>query len=201
MKYMGKKFFNDKKILPLKHFSDEELKVIENMLIKKINSPATTSAGRLFDAVASIIDLRQRVNYEAQAAMELEFLTSDSNSNENYDFQITEDNSGANNYIIDWEPMIQEILIDKLNKLSLNLLSIKFHNTLSQIILSVAKIVGEEKVALSGGCFQNRYLLERTVNLLEKENFKPYWHQRVPPNDGGISLGQVIYSSFNYNFK
>jgi len=197
----GKEIFNDKNILPLKYFSDEELKVIENMLSKNINSPVTTSAGRLFDAVASIIDLRQKVNYEAQAAMELEFLTSDSNSNETYNFQIIEDKSRENNYIIDWEPMIQEILIDKMNKLSLNLLSIKFHNTLSQIILSVAKMIGEEKIVLSGGCFQNRYLLERTIKLLEKDNFKPYWHQRVPPNDGGISLGQIIYSSFNYNLK
>lgn len=197
----GKEIFNDKNILPLKYFSDEELNVIKNMLVKKINSPVTTSAGRLFDAIASIIDLRQRVNFEAQAAMELEFLTSDSDSDENYDFQITKDDSEGENYIIDWEPMIQEILIDKLNKLSLNLLSIKFHNTLSQIILTIAKMAGKEKVVLSGGCFQNRYLLERTVKLLERENFKPYWHQRVPPNDGGIALGQIIYSSFNYKLK
>jgi hydrogenase maturation protein HypF len=68
----------------------------------------------------------------------------------------------------------------------------KFHNTLVEMILATARHVGASKVALSGGCFQNRYLLERTVRRLTEGGFRPYWHQRVPTNDGGIALGQVM---------
>jgi hydrogenase maturation protein HypF len=71
----------------------------------------------------------------------------------------------------------------------------KFHNTLVEIIVAVARQVGEEKVVLSGGCFQNRYLIERSVQRLIDAGFRPYWHQRVPTNDGGISLGQVMAAS------
>jgi hydrogenase maturation protein HypF len=71
-------------------------------------------------------------------------------------------------------------------------ISAKFHNTLAEIIVAVARRFGPAQVALSGGCFQNRRLLERTVGRLETEGFRPYWHQRVPPNDGGISLGQIV---------
>ena len=199
-KIFGKDIFNDKRILPIKYFSNKELKLIEGMLSRKFNSPETSSVGRLFDAVASILGIRQKVNHEGQAAMELEYLTNGYKTDDCYSYNIIE-NETKNIYVIDWQPTIQELLTEKLNDLSVNLISVKFHNTLSEIILSLAKKVGEEKVVMSGGCFQNRYLLERTVKLLEKENFKPYWHQRVPPNDGGIALGQIIYSSLNYKLK
>jgi hydrogenase maturation protein HypF len=71
-------------------------------------------------------------------------------------------------------------------------ISAKFHNALAESVVAVAKRAGERRVALSGGCFQNRYLTERIVNRLCAEKFQPYWHQRVPPNDGGIALGQII---------
>ena len=171
------------------------------MLTGKFNSPETSSVGRLFDAVASILGIRQKVNHEGQAAMELEYLTNGYSSDESYSFKIIESDANDTGYIIDWQPIIQELLTEKLNDLSVNLISVKFHNTLSEIILNLAKKVGEEKVVMSGGCFQNRYLLEKTVKLLKKENFKPYWHQRVPPNDGGIALGQIIYSSLNCKLK
>jgi hydrogenase maturation protein HypF len=71
-------------------------------------------------------------------------------------------------------------------------ISAKFHNALVEAIIAVAKSTGQNRVVLSGGCFQNRYLTERAVRRLRAEGFRPYWHQRVPPNDGGIALGQVI---------
>ena len=71
-------------------------------------------------------------------------------------------------------------------------ISVKFHHALAEAMVAVAQRVGEERVALSGGCFQNRYLTERSVRRLREEGFRPYWHQRVPPNDGGIALGQVV---------
>jgi len=68
----------------------------------------------------------------------------------------------------------------------------KFHNTLVEMIVAMAKRVGEEQIVLTGGCFQNRYLIERTIQRLRAEGFRPYWHQQIPPNDGGIALGQIM---------
>ena len=94
--------------------------------------------------------------------------------------------------IVDWEPAIIEITADVQGEVPIDKISMKFHNTLTEMIVRVAKIIDEEEVVLSGGCFQNRYLSERTISRLESEGFKPYWHERIPPNDGGIAFGQVI---------
>ena len=88
--------------------------------------------------------------------------------------------------------MISAILTDLDHKVPLGLISAKFHNALADAVVLMARESGQSRVVLSGGCFQNRYLTERTVRRLEAAGFSPYWHQRVPPNDGGISLGQVI---------
>src|SRR6266498_4092345 len=91
-----------------------------------------------------------------------------------------------------WQPMMKEILNDLRRAQSVATISAKFHNTLAEIIVAVAKQIDQEKIVLTGGCFQNRCLTEATTNRLIKEGFRPYWHQRVPPNDGGIALGQII---------
>jgi len=85
-----------------------------------------------------------------------------------------------------------EILIDLRNGQSSGRISAKFHNALTEIILAIARRIGEPRILLTGGCFQNRYLVERAVRRLLDAGFLPYWHQRVPPNDGGIALGQVV---------
>jgi hydrogenase maturation protein HypF len=94
--------------------------------------------------------------------------------------------------ILDWFPAMGEILREAQSGVSVGEIAAKFHNTLAEAIVAVARRFGQERVALSGGCFQNRYLLERTVGRLRAEKFQPYWPQRVPPNDGGIALGQVM---------
>ena len=94
--------------------------------------------------------------------------------------------------VVDWRPMVKDILADVKRHLPVGLISAKFHNTLAEIIIAVAQRVGQPQVALSGGCFQNRYLTVRTAARLEQEGFRPYWHQRIPPNDGGIALGQIV---------
>ena len=179
-------------------FTPTELEVSQQMLVKNINSPTTTSVGRLFDAVASIIGLRQIVKYEGQAAMELEFLTDNIKEKRigDYGFKIKTVKeptiSNQQSLIqIDWSPIVQGILGDIEQQVPHTLISVKFHNTLVEIIIAIAKQIGRQRIVLSGGCFQNRYLTERTVMRLQEEGFRPYWHQRVPPNDGGISLGQV----------
>ena len=183
----GDHAISDRRLPPIASFSEHELVVIRQMLSKGIHSPFTSSAGRLFDAVASILGLRQRVTFEGQAAMELEFAI-EQGIHETYPFKITDSFPS----IVDWAPMIPEILIDLQKGLSLGRLSAKFHNTLTEIILAIARRLEEPRILLTGGCFQNRYLIERSVRRLLDAGFKPYWHQRVPPNDGGIALGQIV---------
>ena len=178
---------SDRRLAPIASFSNSELTVIAQMLSKGINSPLTSSAGRLFDAVASILGLRQRVTFEGQAAMELECAIRP-HIDELYPFEIMNGSPS----IVDWGPMIPEILLDLQKGESVGIISAKFHNTLAEIIVAVARKVGEPRVLLTGGCFQNRFLIERSVRRLSEAGFQPYWHQRVPPNDGGIALGQIV---------
>ncbi len=171
--------------LPLmQSFSEKELQVLIGMLQTGFNSPQTSSIGRLFDAVASLIDLRQTISFEGQAAMELEFTTHGLSDEVHYTCSLAD--------TVDWAPMINELLDDIGNGTGPGLMALKFHNCLVEMIVQVAKKVDVEKVALSGGCFQNRYLTERSIDRLEAEGFRPYWHQRLPPNDGGISVGQLF---------
>ncbi|MCE0499378.1 MAG: carbamoyltransferase HypF [Methylacidiphilales bacterium] len=183
----GGRLFESGDAVPLRDFSRAELTLIRQMLEKGFQSPVTSSAGRLFDAVAALIGLRQRVHFEGQAAMELEFAV-EPGVEASYDFRL----GAGEPAVIDWQPMIEEILEDIKRGQSAGLMAAKFHNTLAEIIVAVARQVGEEKVVLTGGCFQNRRLIERSVERLIDSGFRPYWHQRVPPNDGGISLGQVM---------
>jgi hydrogenase maturation protein HypF len=188
----GDTVFERNNVIPARAFTPEELVVLRQMFVKNINMPVTTSAGRIFDAVASIMGLRQIVQYEGQAAMELEFLTAGVKIQDNYTFSIkNEDGQGHVLGIIDWSSIIMEILNDLHQDIQPAVIAARFHNTLVEIIIAIAKRTKQNRVVLSGGCFQNTYLLEHTVLRLREEGFRPYWHQRVPTNDGGIALGQA----------
>lgn len=195
----GEKVFGMTDLEPVRAFTDPEISVMRKMLAGNLNAPQTSSAGRLFDAVAAIIGLRQKIRFEGQAAMELEFLIDDLETNKNYNFEIKNSESGAQ--IVDWETTIKEIIADRKANIPTKIIAAKFHNTLVEMIVAVAHSTGEKSIALSGGCFQNKYLLERTVRRLGEENFSPYWHQRVPTNDGGIALGQTLAAVRNYKNK
>ncbi len=174
--------------LLIHNFSKSELDTLKTMLNKNINSPVTSSVGRLFDAVASMIGISQRTKFEGQSAMMLEFAV-DESIVDSYEFTIVEGNPS----IINWKPIIYQIITDLKSKVDKSVISAKFHNTLARTILDSVQNIGENKVLLSGGCFQNKILLERTIKLLKSEKIFVYWHQRVPPNDGGISLGQIAF--------
>lgn len=186
----------------IKHLPDNvsgnEAGLLLQMIKKNINSPECSSMGRLFDAVASVLGIRQKVNFEGQAAMELEFLNEGFSSEESYKYAITNDNGVS---VIDWTEVIKHLIEDKENSLSVNIISVKFHNTLVNIIVDIAKRVNENIVALSGGCFQNKYLLESSIKELRKNGFDVYWNKEVPANDGGISLGQIAYFSYFKKIK
>ncbi len=173
-------------------FTNGELALLRQMLEKSVHAPVTSSAGRLFDAVAALIGLRQRASFEGQAAMALEFAVQ-AGSHEAYSFALR---SGTP-LVVDWRPMILEMIEDVRSHEMPSVISAKFHNTLAEIIVSIAYRIGERRVVLSGGCFQNRYLTERTIARLSAEGFQPYWHQRIPPNDGGISLGQIFAATMH----
>ena len=196
----GDKVFKQKILATLAAFSPAELATLKTMLAKKLNSPLTSSVGRLFDAVASLTNLRQQTRFEGQAAMELEFALDDVDIDETYSLPLVTRlpgrSSGAKaghpSFILDWSPMIEAILSDVQKGVAAGKISAKFHHALAEAVVTVAKRTGEPRVVLSGGCFQNRCLTERIVTRLREEKFSPYWHQRVPPNDGGIALGQVV---------
>ncbi|MGZ3392252.1 MAG: Kae1-like domain-containing protein, partial [Isosphaeraceae bacterium] len=97
--------------------------------------------------------------------------------------------------VLDWESLVRDLLADVKGGVPVARIAARFHNALVEGILAVAKQVGEERIVLTGGCFQNRYLTERAVARLRTEGFRPYWHQRIPPNDGGIALGQIVAAS------
>ncbi len=196
---MGNHVFDRKDSVPVRFFNNSEISVLSQMLRKGINSSWTTSVGRLFDAVASLAEIRQYINYEGQAAMELEFAVGSENTCESYPFYISDRtktkvkaHERSQPMIVDWEPLIRGILQDIQDAIPLAMISKKFHNTLAEIVIEIARRVSEKRVVLTGGCFQNRILVERAVQRLRIEGFQPYWHQRIPPNDGGIALGQVV---------
>jgi hydrogenase maturation protein HypF len=181
---------------PVAAFAETDLKVLESLLIRAVNAPRTSSAGRLFDAVASLAGLHQRVRFEGQAAMALQFAADEAVEDEAYEIPISAGQgsspAGPPFQILDWAPMLREILDDIEHAAPAARISARFHNALANAIVAVATRVGHEQVALTGGCFQNALLLERAVRRLRSAGFRPYWHQRIPPNDGGIALGQVV---------
>ena len=192
----------------LRAFSGAELAALRTMLTQGVNSPRTSSVGRLFDAVASLIGLRQRMRFEGQAAMDVEFAADGASGEEPYPLRMEDGGwrmavtaAAASHsalcaphsaFLLDWAPMVQAILADSERGVPAGEMSARFHETLAEAIVAVARRVGEPRVVLSGGCFQNRRLTERAVRRLEADGFRPYWHQRIPPNDGGVALGQVV---------
>jgi hydrogenase maturation protein HypF len=194
------KLFTMKDLESIKAFDPKELKIYKTMLEKNINTPITSSVGRLFDGVASITGLYQKVNFEGQAAMQLEFSINKENKLDIEDYYPIKliDSIENTPIIVDWKDIILGIINDISLKTSLAVISAKFHNSLIQAIIAVCKRFKQETIVLTGGCFQNRYLIEKGVYCLEKEGFKVYFHQRIPPNDAGIALGQILAGSRAY---
>src|SRR5581483_10691895 len=174
-------------LIPLQHFNKGELTLLHQMLTKPVNAPVTSSVGRLFDAAASLTGLRQHASFEGQAAMELEHATQHG-VEDVYPFEIR----GQGTWVVDWQPMFLALIAEVQRGEPVGIMAAKFHNTLAEVVVNIARRAGQPAVVLTGGCFQNKYLTERTVCRLQSAGFRPYWHQRVPPNDGGIALGQVM---------
>ncbi|MGI8917825.1 MAG: carbamoyltransferase HypF [Pyrinomonadaceae bacterium] len=165
---------------------------LNRMIVTRTNSPETSSMGRLFDAVAALLGVRSFINYEGQAAIELEGLV-DAESHGSYQFGVNEVG------VITAREVIREAVADLLNGTLAPTVSARFHRAVARLIAEVAGRVREKRkinrVALSGGVFQNIFLLEESCELLQRRGFEVYTHNQVPANDGGISLGQAAVAN------
>ncbi|MGI9106951.1 MAG: carbamoyltransferase HypF [Pyrinomonadaceae bacterium] len=168
-------------------------RTLRRMIETGTNSPETSSMGRLFDAVASLLGLRNVVNYEGQAAIELETMI-DRQCSGQYEFEIA-----AGGSVIRADAVIRCAVDDLVNGLPPQTVSARFHLGVAALVAAVARRVRDERrlnrVALSGGVFQNMFLLERTCRMLKDDGFEVLTHRRVPTNDGGISLGQAAVAN------
>lgn len=188
-KYYGRNF--DRSVFKfLKDVPEFELDFVIDMLEKNLNCPETSSCGRLFDAVSALINLCTNVSFHAEAPMRLEAAI-DSNCTEFYDFKIRDR--------IDFKKTFEGIITDLNKGVSQGIIAAKFHHTIINIIFAVAEKLRNErglnKIVLSGGSFQNRYILEKVENLLEEHNFEVFSHQKTPSNDGGLALGQIAIAA------
>jgi len=184
----GRGFVAMNDVESIRDFKLGELSMLVAMIERKLNSPLTSSAGRLFDGMSSLLGLAHRSTFEGQAAMMLEYATEGCGSERDYPFEITHDTAP---FVLDWRPAVRAAVHDLRSGVWRGTIASVFHNTLARMILEVCKALGEKRIVLSGGCFQNKYLTERALQLLRREGFDVYWHRDVPPNDGGIALGQI----------
>ena len=177
----------------LKLASDKtDFALLDKIIETRLNSPLSSGLGRLFDGVAAIMNLRRNVSFEGQAAMELEAKAE--LAGETLPFEILHNLDDS--YILDMSLAIRAIVENIFSGKSVEEIASAFHATLTAAFeamsVEMRKLTGINRVALSGGCFQNRILLEGTVTELKKKNFEVYYHIQVPANDGGVSLGQAI---------
>lgn len=175
------------------YFTPPELKILLQMLEKNINSPLTSSVGRLFDGISCLLKPTDKITFEGQKAMELEYMTNDYLTSETYPFHWQYELNKCN--YINWYPLIKNIIQDYQQKKPSSLISAKFHQTLIKIIVTISQAIDIKNIVLAGGCFQNKYLLENTINALEKEKFKPHWNQKIPLNDAGLAVGQLTINN------
>jgi hydrogenase maturation protein HypF len=189
----GDAIFSWEWLAPVRSFAGHERRLLAAMLTKGVNTPVTTSMGRLFDGVAALIGLHQRVSFEGQAAMALEHCAAPGEGGAHV-FDIV-DGAGGAPATIDWAPTITGILTDLRDGDDPAIIATRFHNALVAMGVAVALRVGHPQVALSGGCFQNRRLTETLADRLRGADFDVLLHRQVPPNDGGVSLGQVMVAA------
>ena len=185
----------------LSQIDPAEIALIQRQIQAGLNSPLTSSMGRLFDAVSALLGVRGEIDYEGQAAVELEMIAYDDNDkvgNKGYPYSIIE-RDGVR--IVQLKELLSAIVKDLHQGLSSATISAKFHNTVAQMVCEVCQLIARstaiKQVALSGGVFQNRLLLRKVVLLLESAGFLVLTHRQVPCNDGGISLGQAVIANFS----
>ncbi|WP_017302921.1 carbamoyltransferase HypF [Spirulina subsalsa] len=176
----------------LEPFSPSEQSILATSLAQGLNCPLTSSIGRLFDGVASLTKLCQKASFEGQGAMQFEFSLPEHPRAESYPLPWRD----ISPLQLDWHPLILALLEDLKLNIPLSEVSAKFHNSLIDSIGAIAQQIGVNRIVLSGGCFQNKYLLETGVTRLREQGFQVYFPVVCPPNDGGIAFGQIVAARF-----
>jgi hydrogenase maturation protein HypF len=170
-------------------------RVLSQAADRGLNAPLTSSVGRLFDAIASLLGLRDRISFEGQAAMELEALA-DRDADLIYPTTVTE---GDGSIVVHTTDVVRGVVEDLLRQAPASLIAARFHATLADVLARVCECVRERTglavVALSGGVFQNAWLLQAAMGRLEAAGFRVYTHRQVPTNDGGLALGQAAIAA------
>lgn len=169
------------------YFTEQEQTTIAHMLKSGLNAPWTSSMGRLFDGFAALAGQRQVASYEGQGAAEFEWAADGCEARAAYEFPLR----GG---VLDWQPALEAMLEDRAKGVPAGEISSAFHAGLAQAIVEAARKFGTSRIALTGGCFQNKRLTEAAVGGLRKAGFEPLWHRLAPPNDGAIALGQAVWA-------
>jgi len=177
----GKDIYRLSEVQTLKSLTDKEMEIMFRVWEKGVNSPLSSSAGRLFDAAASIIGIRQTLSYEGQSGMIME----------NYYRWDIEDHYPVDlrDGVIDWRPLFDALINDRSE---IDIKITRFINSLGKVVLRIVDEYSDIPSGLTGGVFQNRFLTEKILRMAEKRGLKIFTHKKVPPNDGGISLGQLL---------
>jgi len=196
---MGEEDFSGLNFSCLDGVSEQDRSLLHKMLERRINAPLTSSCGRLFDAVAALLGLRSRVTYEGQAAIELEAMAEQAETDQSYKHMITR---STESLILDLRPVLQGILDDLAAGKTQPFIARCFHNTIATATAAMCENIraesGLNRVVLSGGAFQNKLLAEGTVNRLDEKGFQVFTHRLVPPNDGGLALGQAVVAGVRH---
>jgi hydrogenase maturation protein HypF len=184
----------------LSRVPSKKLSTVRSMIEQGVNTVQTSACGRLFDAVASLAGVRDEVNFEAQAAIELE-MAALPGIDAKYPFDV----SGGDVWEVDLRPAVEAIVRDVVARQPTGWISAAFHNTMAAVIVEVAQRIraaeGIRRICLTGGTFQNMYLLELSVAALRARNFDVFLHAQTPPNDGGISLGQAVIANHAFQSR
>ena len=188
--------------LPSWKATDDQRAQLAGLLRSGVASPWTTSMGRLFDAVASLTGLCHQVSFEGQAAMAVQFAAeqeweASGARREGYPIDLVPSESSDTRWIVEWRPMISAVLDDLRRGHRPELITARFHVGLAEGAVRVAQSAGLPRVVLTGGCFQNPLLLSLVRRRLEMAGFTVYSHSLVPPNDGGLSLGQAVVAAYS----
>jgi len=178
---------------PVAAFAPSERALLATMLSRGVNAPLTSSAGRLFDAVAAILGLCQMSSFEGEAAMAVEFAAERASNTVRLPPAILREK--MRRLVVDWRLLMRVLVRERMAGTAPEPLAAALHEGLTEAIVDVARRVGLRRVVLTGGCFQNALLTERTVGALRAAGFEPYWHKCIPPNDGGLAAGQVAFAA------
>ena len=188
--------FEDSLLAERWNFSEAEKSLLKSALKKHINVPRTSSVGRLFDAVASILGICQVATYQEEAPAALEGYADRANGTRAYTMPVRQDDCGA--YLLDWQPLMTQIVGDVIQDEDLAAIAHGFHVALARGIAEIAKIAQLENAVLTGGVFQNALLSSLAEKFLQDAGMKVYTHSFVPAGDGGLAVGQALYGLLSF---